>query len=83
MKIYKAATSFFISFRFKLAFTSGDIIFHKFPDLHPTSEKDFCDKFSFFNGFTQPTQTTPSTAISNKLSFAVSVSVCFLKSPYI
>ena len=81
MKIYKAATSSFISFRFKLAFISGDIIFHKFPDLHPKSEKDFCDKFSFFNRFTQHTQTTPSTAISEKLSF--SVSVCFLKSPSI
>ena len=38
-----------------IAFTSADIIFHKFLELHSTfsEKKDFRRKFSFFNGLTQ------------------------------
>ena len=39
-----------------LAFTSADIVFHKFLELHSTlcKKKDFCHNFFFFfNGFTQ------------------------------
>ena len=47
------ATSSFISC-FTSAFISADIIFYNFLELHSTlSEKDFCRKFSFFNGFTE------------------------------
>ena len=37
---------------FLLAFTSADIIFHKFLKLHSalSEKKDFCFKFSFFRG---------------------------------
>ena len=38
-----------------LGFTSANMIFHKFLELHSTlsEKKDFRHKFSFFNGFTQ------------------------------
>ena len=41
------ANSSFISC-FTLDFTSADIIFHKFVELHYLKKK-FCHKFSFFN----------------------------------
>ena len=42
-------------FLFLLVFTSADIIFHKFLELHSTfsEKKDFRHKFSLFKGFTQ------------------------------
>ena len=46
----------FYLFLFLLAFTSADIIVHKFLGLHSklSEKKDFRDKFFFFNGFTNP-----------------------------
>ena len=49
------------------AFTSADIIFHKFLELQSTlseKKKDFHQKVSFFNGFTQTL--TPPTPKSGK-----------------
>ena len=57
------ATSSFISC-FTLDFTSVDIIFHKFLELHYLKKK-ICHKFSFFNGFTQ---TPPPSLGRNSLS---------------
>ena len=51
IKSYKIqlATSFFISCCFTLAFTSGDIIFYKFLELHSTlSEKIFLSQIFLF-----------------------------------
>ena len=56
--LYDTATSSIISCCFTLAFTSADIIFHKFLELHSTlSEKDF--RHEFFNGITQPNPLPP------------------------
>ena len=47
-------SSSFNSYCFTLVFTSADIIFHKFLELHSAlSEKSFFHEFSFFNRFTQ------------------------------
>ena len=41
---------------FQSAFTSADIIFHKFLELHSTltDKKDFCHKFSFLTDSLNP-----------------------------
>ena len=68
------ATSSFISCCFTSAFTSADIIFYNFLELHLTSEKKyFCHEFFFFNEFTQiPSPPPPTHPINgqNPLSMA-------------
>ena len=54
-------TRSFASCCFILAFTSADIIFHRFLELHSIlpEKKDFRHEFSFFNGFTQTSHLIP------------------------
>ena len=64
IKIYKTQPpQLFISFCSKLVFTSGDIIFHKFLELHSTlSKKIFLSQiFLFLTDLLKPTP-TPLTA---------------------
>ena len=48
IKIYDTATSSFISYCFTLAFTSADIVFHNFLELHSTSVKRFSSPIFIF-----------------------------------
>ena len=56
MKIFKIQPLdlYFLFLMFLLAFTSADIVFHKFLEIHSTlsEKKIFVTNFSFFNRFT-------------------------------
>ena len=70
IKIFSHLIFYFLLLLFD--FTSADIFFHKFLELHSTLyvwKNDFRHKFSFFNEFTQPPHTPTLLAAKIRLAW--------------
>ena len=81
IKLQDVATSSFISHCFTSASSPADIIFYNFSELDSKlSNKDFCQEFSFFNGFTPTPQPLHPLNSQNPLSMRKVFRRCSLTS---